>query len=274
MTEIQVRDISQVYGDNKVLENVNLDVKDKEFCSIFGSSGCGKSTFLRILLSQEKPSTGEVLIDGMPISSEPGPDRGVVFQRYSVFSHLSVVENLILAAEFDRSRIFGRLFGRARVQAMDEVQGMIEAVGLSYARDSYPMELSGGMQQRLAIAQALLRRPKVLLLDEPFGALDPGTRATMHDILLSLWHDTQMTVFMVTHDLEEGFKLGTRLVVFDKIHWDPNHPNLHGATIVHDAILDQSSELEEIKTKIRARLSNTKTRISGGKNSDVHEKSN
>ncbi len=271
MTEVQARDIAQAYGKNKVLENVNLDVKDKEFCAMFGASGCGKSTFLRILLSQEQPTAGQVLIDGVPIASEPDPDRGVVFQRYSVFSHLSVIENLILAAEFDRSRFFGRLFGRARAQAMDEVQYMLEAVGLGHARDSYPMELSGGMQQRLAIAQALLRKPKILLLDEPFGALDPGTRANMHEILLSLWNNIQMTVFMVTHDLEEGFKLGTRLVVFDKTHWDPDFPNAHGATIVHNVLLDRSPESEEVKAKIRDRLSNTKPRTAGGENRDVHE---
>ncbi len=260
MTEVSARHVSQSYGDNKVLENVNLDVGDKEFCAMFGASGCGKSTFLRILLSQEQPKGGEVFIDGEPIASEPGRDRGVVFQRYSVFSHLSVIENLILATEFDQAPMFGRLFGQKRKKAMESVEHMLEDVGLTAARNNYPMELSGGMQQRLAIAQALLRKPKILLLDEPFGALDPGTRANMHEILLKLWRDTSMTVFMVTHDLEEGFKLGTRLVVFDKTRWDPDFPNAYGATIVHDVSLDQSAESAEVKARIRDQLSQSQTR--------------
>ena len=260
MTEVSARHVSQSYGDNKVLENVNLNVGDKEFCAMFGASGCGKSTFLRILLSQEQPKGGEILIDGEPIAVEPGRDRGVVFQRYSVFSHLSVIENLILATEFDQAPMFGRLFGHKRKKAMESVEHMLEDVGLSGARNNYPMELSGGMQQRLAIAQALLRKPKILLLDEPFGALDPGTRANMHEILLKLWRDTSMTVFMVTHDLEEGFKLGTRLVVFDKTRWDPDFPNHYGATIVHDVSFDQSAESAEVKARIRAQLSQSQTR--------------
>ena len=260
MTEISARNVSQTYGDNKVLENVNLDVGDKEFCAVFGASGCGKSTFLRILLSQEQPAGGEIFIDAEPIATEPSRDRGVVFQRYSVFSHLTVTENLILATEFDQAPLFGRLFGRKRRQAMESVEHMLEDVGLTAARNNYPMELSGGMQQRLAIAQALLRKPKILLLDEPFGALDPGTRANMHEILLKLWRDTSMTVFMVTHDLEEGFKLGTRLVVFDKSRWDPDFPNAYGATIVHDVSLDRSAESTEAKARIRAKLSESQTR--------------
>lgn len=234
MSFVSVRNVQHLYGDRIVLERVNLEVERESFCTIVGLSGCGKSTFLRLLLSQERPTSGEILIDGAPIASEPGPDRGVVYQRYSVFPHLTVSENLIFGSEVDRARFTGRLFGAARRRARDAVGDMLEAVGLEHAVDTYPHQLSGGMQQRLAIAQAMLREPKILLLDEPFGALDPGTRARMHELMLDLWKRTRMTIFMVTHDLKEGFRLGTRLLVFDKVRWDDQAPERYGATITYD----------------------------------------
>jgi NitT/TauT family transport system ATP-binding protein len=236
-----------------VLERINLEVAPRSFCALVGESGCGKSTFLRLVLGQEEPTRGTIALDGTPIPAEPGPDRGVVFQRYSVFPHMTVHGNLIAVAEFARAKVFCKLFGPARRQAAQEADAMLEAIGLAHLRDHYPAMLSGGQQQRLAIAQAMLRKPKVLLLDEPFGALDPGTRAQMHALLLDLWRNTQMTVFMVTHDISEGFKLGTRLLVFDKVRRDPQHPNAYGATITYDLPLDKHSEAEvpaELATKI------------------------
>jgi len=126
---------------------------------------------------------------------------------------------------------------------MAEAEHLLERVGLGHARDAYPKTLSGGMQQRLAIAQALVLKPKILLLDEPFGALDPGTRQRMHEIILALWAEGQMTVFMVTHDLKEGFKLGTRVLVFDKLRWDPQAPEAYGATITYDLPTDRGRGL-------------------------------
>src|SRR6266849_3823130 len=124
--------------------------------------------------------SGAVLLDGTPLPPEPGLDRGVVFQRYSVFPHLTVLRNVLIAYEFEAGKVLGQLIGRARREAVAKSQHLLEGVGLAAHRDKYPSALSGGMQQRLAIAQALARRPRVLLLDEPFGALDPGTRAQMH----------------------------------------------------------------------------------------------
>ncbi|GAB4391699.1 MAG: ABC transporter ATP-binding protein [Kiloniellaceae bacterium] len=250
MTQISVRNLSLTYGDFRVLERVNLEVREQEFCSIVGASGCGKSTFLRLLLSEERPSGGQVLIDGAPIAAEPDIDRGVVFQRYSVFPHLTVMENVILPMELAGSGFCGRFFGARRRRAREEAAQLLERVGLDHVRDAYPKTLSGGMQQRLAIAQALIPKPKVLLLDEPFGALDPGTRQRMHEIILSLWEEEKMTIFMVTHDLKEGFKLGTRLLVFDKLRWDPQAPEAYGATITYDLPVDRRDSLpEELATK-------------------------
>ena len=243
MSLISVRNLEQIYGRQVVLERINLEVEAQEFCAIVGASGCGKSTFLRLLLSEERPSRGEIRLGGALLAEEPTADRGVVFQRYSVFPHLTVMENLILPLELQASRLCGRLFGARRRQASERAQDLLERVGLVHARDAYPKTLSGGMQQRLAIAQALMPRPKVLLLDEPFGALDPGTRARMHEIILLLWQEEKMTIFMVTHDLQEGFKLGTRLLVFDKLRWDPQAPEAYGATITYDLPIEDHRTL-------------------------------
>lgn len=242
LPKIAVHNISKIYGDTIVLERVQLDVAAGAFCTIIGASGCGKSTFLRMLLSQETPSGGQILLDGNPLPAEPTPDRGIVFQRYSVFPHLSVEDNLILAAEFEGSKATGRLFGAARRRAREAVSETLKKIGLAAARKRYPTQLSGGMQQRLAIAQALLKKPDVLLLDEPFGALDPGIRLDMHELLLDLWKERGMTIFMVTHDIKEAFKLGTRVLVFDKTRHDPHAPERYGATITYDLALDRKTD--------------------------------
>ena len=238
--KVSVRYVAKIYDGTVVLERLDLDIAAGALCTIVGASGCGKSTFLRMLLSQEVPSRGEILIDGEKLPPEPTPDRGIVFQRYSVFPHLTVEENLMLSAEFDAAPLTGRLFGSKRAEARDAVTGTLERIGLAQARKRYPTQLSGGMQQRLAIAQALLKKPKILLLDEPFGALDPGIRADMQELLIELWKELSMTIFMVTHDIHEAFKLGTRVLVFDKIRHDPDAPERWGATITYDLPLDRA----------------------------------
>jgi NitT/TauT family transport system ATP-binding protein len=231
MTQVTVKHLWKEFGGQVVLENVNLHVGDHEFVTIVGASGCGKTTFLKMLLGIEGPSRGTFLIDGQPLPSEPGPDRGIVFQRYSLFPHLTVLKNLLLGLELKGSGIAGRLFGAARRRAIDRAQELLDAIGLSAAADKYPAQLSGGMQQRLSIAQSVICEPKILLLDEPFGALDPGITADMHKLILKLWNMNKMTIFMVTHDLQESFALGTRLLVFDKVRVDPQSPEAFGATI-------------------------------------------
>ena len=237
-TFIQVKNVWQQYGDQVVLERLNLTINEGEFCTLVGASGCGKSTFLRLLLGQERASRGEILLAGQPLAAEPDSSRGVVFQRYSVFPHLSVLDNVAIGLELPRSPLLGRLFGAAKRDARAQAEVILNKVGLGHALDKYPSQLSGGMQQRLAIAQALIMKPRVLLLDEPFGALDPGIRKDMHALLLELWRETKLTVFMVTHDLSEGFSLGTRLLVFDKTRIDPHAPNAFGARITYDIPLN------------------------------------
>ncbi|MEM1360688.1 MAG: ABC transporter ATP-binding protein [Pseudomonadota bacterium] len=232
MSFVSVENLFQSYGTRPILERVNLSVEQGEFVSIVGASGCGKSTFLRLLLAQERPTRGQITIQGAPPAEEPDEDRGVVFQKYSVFPHMTVRDNICAAAALNRP--FGSLWGAARLRARNHAMEVLERIGLAHVAMQYPASLSGGMQQRLAIAQALAAKPKILLLDEPFGALDPGTRLTMHDFLVELRRETGMTVFMVTHDLPEGFKLGDRVLVFDKPRWDPHDPEAFGATITYD----------------------------------------
>lgn len=258
MSAISIKQVWQEYGDQVVLEGINLEVASGEFITMVGASGCGKSTFLRLLLGQETPSKGQLLIDGEPLPAEPGPDRGVVFQRYSVFPHLTVLGNVMLSMELQSAPLIGRLFGGARREARNKAVAILEKVGLGNSLDKYPHALSGGMQQRLAIAQALVKTPRILLLDEPFGALDPGIRKDMHELLLELWKQTGLTVFMVTHDLSEGFTLGTRLLVFDKTRIDAQAPGAYGARITYDIPLNSD------RKAARDAVSALSERITGG----------
>ncbi len=241
---LTLRDIWVEYGDKIVLEKVSLSVEAGSFVSIIGPSGAGKSSLLRIILGQEAPTRGTVLLDGTPLAPECSPDRGVVFQRYSVFPHLSALGNTVFGLECAAAPLSARLFGAARRRARDEAAEMLHAVGLGDSLDLYPAQLSGGMQQRLAIAQALVKRPRILLLDEPFGALDPGIRADMHGLITKLWRDYALTIVMVTHDIREAFSLGTRVLAVDKRRHDPHAPHRFGATVVYDLPLKPRAPAE------------------------------
>jgi NitT/TauT family transport system ATP-binding protein len=241
MSGILVENLGKHYGDTVVLERVNVDIESGSFVAVVGASGCGKSTFLRILLGQEQATRGRVTVDGLPIAGEPTPDRGIVFQRYSVFPHLTALQNLMLAADFRHGGPLARAFGGPRRMARKEAMTLLERVGLADAAHLYPAALSGGMQQRLAIAQTLLGRPKILLLDEPFGALDPGIRAEMHELVSEIRAADPITVVMVTHDIAEAFKLGTRVLVFAKVRRDPQFPDAYGASIALDRPIQPAS---------------------------------
>ncbi|KAB8310379.1 ABC transporter ATP-binding protein [Erwinia endophytica] len=240
MAIIELKNLAKHYDQQVVLERLNVSVEEGEFVSIVGASGCGKTTFLNMLLGTETPSKGELLLDGKPIPQEPDAHRGVVFQRYSVFPHLTVLGNVMLTDEFSEARWLGRVWGKKRREIRERALAMLSQVGLVQAQEKYPHQLSGGMQQRLALAQALMKRPRILLLDEPFGALDPGIRGEMHELISDLWQTHRLTIFMITHDLKEGFTLGSRLWVFDKLRHDPHQPDAWGASITYDIPLERS----------------------------------
>lgn len=252
---LSLRDVWVEYGDKVVLERVELDIEAGSFVSIIGPSGAGKSTLLRVILGQEAITRGTILLDGAPLAPECGPDRGVVFQRYSVFPHLSALRNVVFGLECAKAPLTARLFGSARRAAEDEAAEMLRAVGLGDSLQLYPAQLSGGMQQRLAIAQALIKRPRILLLDEPFGALDPGIRADMHALITRLWRDYGLTIVMVTHDIKEAFGLGTRVLALDKRRHDPHAPHRFGATAVYDLPLkrDEAPPAEAVR-KLEERI--------------------
>ena len=244
---IKAKNIWKNYGENIILEKVNFSMKSGEFCTLVGPSGCGKSTFLRMLLGIEEPSRGELFFEDKEYPKEPSVDRGIVFQRYSTLNHLNVIDNVVIGLEFEKSAFFGKLFGKAKKEAYEKADEILKAVGLYHSRNKYPHELSGGMKQRLSIAQSLVKEPKLLLLDEPFGALDPGISKDMHELLLDIHSKLNFGVVMVTHDISEAFKLGTRVLVFDKIKVDEDFPNRYGSTIIND--IDASKKKERSDDK-------------------------
>jgi len=214
------------------------------FVPLWGPSGCGKSTFLRIVLGQEQQTSGDVLIGGIPVGT-PNEERGIVYQRYALFPHLTVLDNVTLGFRL-RAGFFGAR--RNRREHEDRGREMLRRVRLEGAENKFPHELSGGMQQRVAIAQALITRPKMLLMDEPFGALDPGTREQMQVFLLELWEEYGMTIFFVTHDLEEAAYLGTRIIALSQFYSDDRDPgSARGAKIVSDYPLGRSMRSTAVK---------------------------
>jgi len=234
MTAVTLDKVWKEYGDQIVLESISLEIASGAFVAVVGPSGCGKTTLLRLLLGEERPTRGAILLDGKPLKPEPDADRGVVFQRYSVFPHLTALDNVLIGREFEGSRFWGRLRGAARKAAVAEASELLASVGLEACLDKYPSEMSGGMQQRLALAQAVMRRPQVLLLDEPFGALDPGIRADIHVLMQKLWKETGLTIVMVTHDLSEAFSLATRVIALERERNRPEERERYGATITRD----------------------------------------
>lgn len=213
---LYIEDVHKAYDGKVVLDDIDLAVKKGALCTVVGPSGCGKSTLLRLILGQEQPTRGKILIDGKPVGYA-NPDRGIVYQKYSLFPNMSVLDNVLLGKKF----VHGFLgFRKKRQVFIDEAMEYLKRVRLEEHAGKYPYELSGGMQQRVAIAQALIMQPKILLMDEPFGALDPGTREDMQVFLLELWEKTKMTIFFVTHDMEEAVFLGTRILVLSQFYSD------------------------------------------------------
>lgn len=192
-------------GPVEALRDINFSVHRREIITVIGASGCGKSTLVRILAGLDHQTSGELLLDGKPITG-PGPDRGMVFQGYTLFPWLTVKQNVMFGP---------RMKGDSRHEAAKDADMWVDIVGLKQFADHYPHQLSGGMKQRVAIARALANQPRVLLMDEPFGALDAQTRCAMQTYLLQIWKNVDITIVFITHDLDEAILLADRVLVLE-----------------------------------------------------------
>ncbi len=213
-SKLQVRGLSKSFtqkGQHRtVLDGIDLHLDRNEFVCLVGASGCGKSTLLKIVAGLLPPTAGTIAVEGRKVTG-PGADRGMIFQNYSLFPWRTVADNVGFGLE---------LQGYSKAQRRDRIQNYLEIVGLADFADAYPKQLSGGMKQRVAIARALANEPDVLLMDEPFGALDAQTKEQMQLFMHSLWERTQLSVLMVTHDVEEACFLSERIYVMGR---DPGH---------------------------------------------------
>ncbi len=205
--KLKVEDLSKKFDTTKgeilALNKINLEIHRREFITVIGPSGCGKSTLIRILAGLDFPTSGNVLLEGKKMEG-PSAERGMVFQDYTLFPWLSVKKNVMFGLEIK---------GLGSLKAEAEAMEWLEIVGLAKFADAYPGQLSGGMKQRVAIARSLANRPEILFLDEPFGALDAQTRASMQAYLLKIWQNVDVTIFFVTHDLDEAVYLSDRILV-------------------------------------------------------------
>jgi ABC-type nitrate/sulfonate/bicarbonate transport system ATPase subunit len=257
-SKISIKDVSRIFyspsGERiDALKDVNLEVEDAfssagrdigEFRVLLGPSGCGKSTLLRMIAGLDKPTSGQVLVNG-EIVTHPGKDRGMVFQKYTSFPWLTVADNIAYGMKIN---------GVPEAQRKETVDRLLKSVGLTEFADVYPETLSGGMQQRVAIARTLALRPSVILMDEPFGALDAQTRSDMQQLLLQIWDETACTILFVTHDVEEAVYLADRIFIMSS----------HPGTIVEDVEvpfdrprdlgLKEKNEFHELQHYVLGRL--------------------
>ena len=257
-SKITVKNVNRSFGGPNreridALDNINFEIDDAvsregrdigEFRVLLGPSGCGKSTLLRLIAGLDRPDTGEILVNDLPVSG-PGKDRGMVFQKYTSFPWLSVADNIAYGLKIN---------GVPAEKRKETVAQLVKAVGLSGFESSYPETLSGGMQQRVAIARTLALRPAVVLMDEPFGALDAQTRSEMQQLLLDMWAETASTILFVTHDVEEAIYLADRIFIM----------SAHPGTIIEDVqvpfdrprdlSLKQRNEFHELQNYVLGRL--------------------
>jgi NitT/TauT family transport system ATP-binding protein len=258
MSAISCRNVCKVFGSWRArataLEDVSLEVDAGEFVTLVGASGCGKSTLLRLIAGLDEHTDGEIIAGGFPVRG-PGADRAMVFQNYSLYPWLTVMRNIKFARQL-AVHICNR--DSADVEAASgRADALLQLMGLAHASEAYPSQLSGGMQQRVAIARALMTRPRILLMDEPFGALDAQTREVMHDLILHVCRLEGCTVVFVTHDVDEAIYLGERVVLMsprpgrvDSIHEVPL-PRERSALMKH------SPQFLELRAKILERVRET-----------------
>lgn len=237
---------------------MDLRVAQGEFVALVGPSGCGKSTLLRLLLGAEEPTSGLLRIDGQVVGP-PDPTRGIVYQQYALFPHLTVLDNIMLGQRLSMSFLEWQ---RHRLQIREQAIGYLATAQLEDQLFKYPHELSGGQQQRASVIQALMMSPKVLLMDEPFGALDPGARGRMQAFLLKKWEETGKTIIFVTHDLEEAVFLATRVVVLSQYYTDERGDSAQrGARIVCDIPVGKPGVAASSKSKEDPEFTRTIERV-------------
>ncbi|MDP6794745.1 MAG: ATP-binding cassette domain-containing protein [Verrucomicrobiota bacterium] len=251
---LQCQGVSHWFGENKVLFDLNLKVDAGQFVGLVGPSGCGKSTLLRAILGTHPPQRGKILTlqnGRLANADRAGRDRGIVYQKYSLYPFLTALDNVALGLKLDQTTTPFRWFNwpgwaKKRREFRDRAAVFLEKVGLGQAMHLYPSQMSGGMQQRVAIAQALIMEPEIILLDEPFGALDEATREELQEMLLRLYEENAevmaaggkppYTLIIVTHELNEAIRVGDRLVGLSQ-YWDwkaDGHERSPGATVVYD----------------------------------------
>jgi ABC-type nitrate/sulfonate/bicarbonate transport system ATPase subunit len=247
---LTVRGVERRFDATLALQATDLNVAENEFITILGPSGCGKSTLLRIVAGLDRPTAGEVQLDGRRIEG-PGADRGMVFQSYTLFPWLTVLDNVCFGL---RER------GLPRAQQVEQAQAFLAQVGLKAFANHYPKQLSGGMQQRTALARALANKPRMLLMDEPFGALDHQTRELMQELLLGLWEAQRQTVLFVTHDIDEAVFMASRVVVMSarpgRIKLDRPvplpHPRHYSVKTTPDFAALKAELTEAVRTEVLA----------------------
>jgi NitT/TauT family transport system ATP-binding protein len=250
---LEVKNLGKTFssrqGETVALRNINLETHRREFLCIVGPSGCGKSTLIRILAGLEEQSGGEVLLEGQPVAG-PGRDRGMVFQGYTLFPWLTVKKNVMFGLEVN---------DMSKDKAEREALQWLDLIGLEKFADLYPHQLSGGMKQRVAIARALANQPRILLMDEPFAALDAQTRAKMQAHLLEIWRKIDITIVFITHDLDEAIFLADRILVLkahpgevqELIEVPVPRPR-HQSQIISGEFLATKARLEELIYSVRA----------------------
>ncbi|MBL8347374.1 MAG: ABC transporter ATP-binding protein [Rubrivivax sp.] len=247
---LSIRGVERRFDKTLALQATDLDVAENDFITILGPSGCGKSTLLRIVAGLDTQTAGEVLLDGRRITG-PGADRGMVFQSYTLFPWLTVLDNVCFGLA-ER--------GLPRAQQLEVAHGFLAQVGLKGFDKHYPKQLSGGMQQRTAIARALANDPRMLLMDEPFGALDHQTRELMQELLLGIWEAQKKTVLFVTHDIDEAVFMGSRVVVMSarpgRIKLDRvvplAHPRHYSVKTSAEFVQLKAELTEQVRVEVRA----------------------
>ena len=250
MSFLSIRGVERRFDQTLALQATDLDVAENDFVTILGPSGCGKSTLLRIVAGLDHQTAGEVRLEGRRIEG-PGADRGMVFQSYTLFPWLNVLENVCFGL---RER------GMPRAEQVGLAQGFLQKVGLTGFERHYPKQLSGGMQQRVAIARALANGPRMLLMDEPFGALDHQTRELMQELLLGIWEAEKKTVLFVTHDIDEAVFMGSRVVVMSarpgRIKLDRAvtlaHPRHYSVKTSPEFVALKAELTEQVRVEVRA----------------------